>query len=293
MTENPIVLRDVRKSYDRKPVLTGVDLEIPPGSVVGLLGRNGAGKSTMIKCLLGMIRADRGELRVFGQDSWHLDGDAKARLGFVAQDVELYPWFTVRETLDYVGSFYRMWNATFAVDTARAWDLDLDQKCGTLSRGQVQRLGIVLALGHEPELLVLDEPAASLDPSARRHFLSTVLDRVVEIGQTVLFSTHITSDVERSADRVAVLRDGRIEVFEELDTLKESTKRIRLVSKHDLPRDLEVAGALTVRVKGNEAMISMTKQDDDLIARLESDWHARAEIQDLNLEEIFLELHHG
>ena len=292
MTEQPVSIQGLTKSFRRNEVLRGIDLEVPRGSVVGLLGRNGEGKSTLLKCLLGLVRRDAGDVRVFGQDAWHLDPDTKARIGYVAQEVELHGWFTVAETIGYVGSFYPLWNQNFAVDTARTWRLDLDARVKNLSRGQRQMLGIVLALGHEPELLVLDEPAASLDPSSRREFLAAVLDRVADLDQTVLFSTHITSDVERIADRVAVLKDGRIRLYEELDTLKSTMKRVRLIGRVDLPRDLRVEGALSVRVRRNEATVTLPHAEDVVLRRLESKWDARLEVQDLNLEDIFLELHH-
>ena len=291
MTESIVHAHGLTKSYGRTRVLDGIDLDVPAGSVVGLLGRNGEGKTTFLKCLLGLLRRDDGDARLFGRDSWNLDPDTKARIGYVAQDVDLHGWLTVEDTIGYVGSFYPLWNQNFALETLRAWKLDPQAQVKSLSRGERQKLGILLALGHEPELLVLDEPAASLDPASRREFLATVLERVADLEQTVLFSTHITSDVERIADRVVVLKDGRIRLDEDLDTLKSSMKRVRLIGRVDLPRDLTVDGALNVRVRGNEAMVAVPSADDGLLRRLESTWDARAEIQDLNLEDIFLELH--
>ena len=291
MTESIVHAHGLTKSYGRTRVLDGIDLDVPAGSVVGLLGRNGEGKTTFLKCLLGLLRRDDGDARLFGRDSWNLDPDTKARIGYVAQDVDLHGWLTVEDTIGYVGSFYPLWNQNFALETMRAWKLDPQAQVKSLSRGERQKLGILLALGHEPELLVLDEPAASLDPASRREFLATVLERVADLEQTVLFSTHITSDVERIADRVVVLKDGRIRLDEDLDTLKSSMKRVRLIGRVDLPRDLTVDGALNVRVRGNEAMVALPSADDGLLRRLESTWDARAEVQDLNLEDIFLELH--
>lgn len=290
---DPVVrLSQVHRSFGKTHVLQGVDLDIPAGSVVGLLGKNGAGKSTLIQCLLGLRRVDAGEISVYGESPRELTADTKARIGFVSQDVELYPWMTVAQTLDYIGSFYPLWNRHWVHETSAHWDLQSSQNVGKLSRGQRQKLGILLALGHEPELLVLDEPAASLDPSARRDFLATLLDRVAELGQTVLFSTHITSDVERVADRVAILRDGVIALDDETDRLKEQLKRVRLISRHDLPRDLEVPGAISVRVRGHEAILSLHGLDDEMLRDLATQWNAQTEVHDLNLEEIFLELHH-
>ncbi len=158
----------------------------------------------------------------------------------------------------------------------------------------MQKLSIVLALGHEPDLLVLDEPVASLDPDARRKFLATLLDIALSGERTVLFSTHITSDLERVADQVAVLRKGRIIYDDELSLLKDSVKRIRISVSGALPSELgEMPGLLSCDRNGSSAIFSVANFDADLPERLRREWHANVEVEDLNLEEIFLELHHG
>ena len=161
-----------------------------------------------------------------------------------------------------------------------------------MSVGQTQKLAIILALGHEPDLLVLDEPAASLDPVARRQFLETLLDMVG--ARTVLFSTHITSDLERVADRVAVLKDGKIVYSGELDALKDSVKRLHVQATAPLPNgSFRVPGMLHAKVTGNEAVVSVQDFTADLPERIAQQWSASVAVQDLNLEDIFLELHHG
>ncbi len=293
MNESPVLLRQLHKGYGRgKEVLVGVDLEVARGSVVGLLGRNGAGKSTLLKCAVGLLRPDRGDARVLGREAMSLGAEEKARLGYVPQEIEFYPWMSVEETLDYTGTFYATWNSSYVKDTAREWGLDLTRGTRKLSKGQQQMLAILLAIGHEPELLILDEPAASLDPAARRNFLAALLGMVTDLEQSVLFSTHITSDLERVADHVAILQNGRIGFLGELDELKERVKRIRLTSQTPLPRSLQVPEAISLRVRGNEALISVTDCSDALVARLERDHGARVEVQNLSLEDIFLEMHH-
>lgn len=293
MTESPIHLDNLHKRYRRSSsVLSGVDLEVARGSVVGLLGRNGAGKSTLLKCAVGLLRPDQGEAYIFGRSALELDGATKSRIGYVPQDVDFYPWMTVEETLDYTGTFYPNWNGHFVKTTARDWGLDLGLGTRGLSKGEAQMLAILLAIGHEPELLVLDEPAAALDPATRRGFLASLVGMVADLEQSILFSTHITSDLERVADHVAILQGGRIEWYGELDELKDSVKRIRLISQLPLPRVLDIREAISTRVRGSEAVISVSVCSDELLSRLEREFQAKTEVQDLSLEDIFLEMHH-
>ena len=220
-------LRGVSKRFDQKLVLDEVDLRLPAGSVLGLVGKNGAGKTTLLKCALGLQQPQRGDVHILGEPALELSAAGKARLGYVPQTIDFYPWMKVRQITAYTGAFYPGWNNPLAQQMLREWELNPEDNVGRLSAGQTQKLAIILALGHEPELLVLDEPAASLDPVARRQFLETLLDMVGE--RTVLFSTHITSDLERVSDRVAVLNEGKIVYSGELDTLKESVSDLLLL----------------------------------------------------------------
>lgn len=163
-----IAAQDVRRRFADKHVLRGIDLEIPRGSVVGLLGKNAAGKSTLIKCILGLLRIDGGTMHVFNEDAWWLSAESKARLGYVPQEVRLYPWMRVRQMIAYTAAFYPAWNSDLVARLLREWELPPNDRIGPLSVGQLQKLAIILALGHEPDLLILDEPVASLDPVARR-----------------------------------------------------------------------------------------------------------------------------
>ena len=223
MNDAAIELRGIVKSYGKKQVLTRLDLAVPRGSVLGLLGTNGAGKTTLIKCALGLIRPQQGEARLLGEDSWNLSAEAKARIGYVPQVVNLYPWMKVRHMIDYTAAFYPNWNHELVAKLTKEWDIPREDRIGPLSVGQLQKVAILLALGHDPDLLILDEPAASLDPLARRQFLQMIIELAEPGKRTVLFSTHITSDLERVADRVAILKSGRIAWHGLLEDLKEQT----------------------------------------------------------------------
>lgn len=293
MNEAILEAAGVHKRFGRHAVLTGVDLTVPRGAVVGLVGTNGAGKSTLIRLLLGLLRPDAGAVRVFGEPSWHLSAGAKARLGYVAQTVQLYPWMKVEQVVRYAAAFYPTWDLAWADSLLERWDVPRDRRVGPLSPGQVQKLGLVLALGHRPDLLVLDEPVAALDPVARREFLRSLVELTGDARHTVLFSSHITSDLERVASHVAVLQGGRIVLFDELDAVKDRVKRLRIVAAQPLPADFAVRGALRVEVEGAQAVAAVSDLDGELIGELRRHWQADVTVEDLNLEDIFLELHHA
>lgn len=293
MVEPVIEIRGVRKAFGGTPAVRGVDLDIPKGSIVGLIGKNGAGKTTLIKCALGLLRLDEGEIRVFGEPAWTLSAEAKARLGYVPQVIKLYPWMKVRHLIAYTGAFYERWDRDLAARLVRDWEVEPDKKVSALSAGQLQRLAIVLAIGHQPDLLVLDEPVASLDPEGRRSFLRTVLDMVADGLRTVLFSTHITSDLERVADRVAILREGRIIYDGALDDLKDEVKTLSIAAARPLPSVLPIPGMIRQESHGHSAIVTVRGFTPELADRLRREFDATVEVRDLNLEDIFLEMHHA
>jgi ABC-2 type transport system ATP-binding protein len=285
-----IDIAGLKKSFGKKAVLEGVDLRVPRGAIVGLMGLNGSGKTTLIKCLLGLLDAGGGRSRVFGCDSARLSPEVKGRLGYVPQVVYLYAWMKVRHMIAYTSTFYSNWDDAWTSELAARWRVPLDERVQSLSTGQLQTLAIVLAVGHRPELLVLDEPVASLDPVARRDFLKSLLEMAADGTRTALFSTHISSDLERVATHVAVLRDGRIAHFSELDELKDRVKRLRLHTHGAFPAEFQVPGSMRTVVEGDRALAAVADVTPELLDELRDRWHAEVRVEDLNLEEIFMEL---
>jgi ABC-2 type transport system ATP-binding protein len=212
--------------YGSQTVIDGLHWNLLPGQVVGLLGRNGAGKTTLLEGLLGLREPAAGTVRLFGQPVATLDDALRARVGYVPQQSDLFDWLTPAQMLAYFKSFYPRWNDAKVEGLLAQWGIERDKLIAQLSGGQQQRLAIVRALAHEPDLLVLDEPVASLDPAGRRDFLRELVDQVLSRGTTVVFSTHILSDLERVAFNVAFLSNGRVAVQAPLDELLETTRRL-------------------------------------------------------------------
>lgn len=222
----PIQIKGLSKSFGKQSVLNNLDWEVQPGSIVGLLGRNGAGKSTLMECLLGLRDANGGELTIFGDKVNDLSEATKARIGYVPQTADLFEWLNAKQLFSYFRGLYPKWNAAKVNDLMARWDLPFDKVISKLSVGQKQRLSIIRALAHEPELLILDEPVSSLDPAGRRDFLRELVESVVDQQTTIVFSTHILSDLERIAMEVAFLQGGRIVHQQALDDLMDTTVRV-------------------------------------------------------------------
>jgi ABC-2 type transport system ATP-binding protein len=221
---NPVVVENLHKAFGAQQVLQGVNWNIAPGKVIGLLGRNGAGKSTLLECLLGLRESNAGSSYLFGCPATALDAQTRARIGYVPQKSDLFDWLTPVQLLDYFKSLYPRWNQAKVDGLMERWGFHgeaRDRQINQLSGGQRQRLSIIRALAHDPKLLVLDEPVASLDPVGRRDFLQELISGVIERDTTVIFSTHILSDLERVALDVAFLQGGKIVLQGALDELLE------------------------------------------------------------------------
>jgi ABC-2 type transport system ATP-binding protein len=286
---NVIETRQLAKRFDFHDILSSVDLTIERGSSVGLIGANGSGKSTLIKCLLGLLKVSSGTSNIFGDDSWNLSARSKAKIGYVAQKPNFYPWMSSLDIVDYYGAFYDSWDKGWTRELMKRWELSSHMLAGVLSPGQKQRLAMVVALGHRPELIILDEPVASLDPIGRRESLRQLIEVTQDGDHTMLYSTHILSDLERVASHVAILADGRISCYDELDLLKDRFKRLRMASTHILPNTFAIPGALQVNRFGREAIVTLPNVTEDKIDELRRKWDCEITIEDLNLEEIFLE----
>ena len=291
MSNTVLEVQGLVKTIGGREILKGLDFDLAPGVVVGLLGKNGAGKSTLIDTLLGFALPTNGTCRVFGEESGRLSAATKGRIGFVPQQDELITMMNGKQLLALTASFHLRWDRELIDRLAREWEVPLDRRIAVLSGGERQKLATLMALGHRPDLLVMDEPASGLDPVARRQFMQAVLEIANDPGRTIFYSSHIVSDIERVANQVWILREGRIVWRGELDALKESIVRLQLRADHDLPPQLALPGQLAGVVSGRTATITLGGWRPSLLAELEQQTASRIEVETLGLEDIFLAVH--
>lgn len=205
--------------------LDRVDFTVPEGAVYGIVGRNGAGKSTLLRMLPGLLCPSSGEIRVFGQDPWKSPVEVKRQLGYLSES-EVHPLsLRICHLTELHESVYPRWDRVMAARLLDQFGLHEKDRLVRLSKGQQRQVGLMLTVCHRPPLLVLDEPAAGLDPATRREFLEVIIHLLVESGSTVLFSSHILSDLERVADHLAILHQGRMLLQKPLDEIKETICR--------------------------------------------------------------------
>jgi ABC-2 type transport system ATP-binding protein len=291
MSSPYIAARAVGKSFGGKPVLADVSFTVEAGEIVGVLGKNGAGKTTLLELVLGFTPATAGGVQLFGYDSYRLPGAVKARIGFVPQQDELVNQLTAADQIGVISSFYPKWDDELVGRLAGEWEVDLRQRVKNMSVGQRQKLSILLALGHRPDVLILDEPVASLDPVARRQFLEQIIEVAADGNRSVVFSSHIVSDVERLANKIWILKDQRMYWQGDFDSLKDSIVRLHVRATQPLPASFAIPNALSVKRNGTTATAVVHGWQAEMHENLSRQLGAELEVEQLTLEDIFLELH--
>jgi ABC-2 type transport system ATP-binding protein len=227
---------DLAKSFGAERALERVSLEVPRGRVVGLVGRNGSGKTTLLRCLQGLAAPTSGRAMLLGSDSMLLAEGELAKLGVVHQENRFLPWMTARSHLEFISSFYERWDRVREQRLLDAFELDPRQRIGSMSPGAVQKLAIVTATCHHPEVLLLDEPAASLDPPSREALYAALFELLREDGPAILISSHQLDDIERSVDWILCLDRGRLVRDEALDSLQDRYAQWRVLPSPEAAR---------------------------------------------------------
>jgi len=285
-----IEISNLAYAYGAAEAVHDFSLKVFPGRCYGLFGRNGAGKTTTMKCLLNLLRPQRGHVRVFGLDPAKQEVAVKRRIAYVPDQVAFYPWMTVRETLDYFASFRDHWNTRTEKELLERFRLDPKKRTSALSKGQRTQVALVAAISPEPELLVLDEPTSGLDPIVRREFIETVIGAYQEGdpgNRTILVSTHLITEFEGLIDEFTIMDGGRSVFTQEADEARERYQKIR-VRFSGPPPELDLSSALQVRRSGRELDLIVTGDGPAFMERLQGYKPEWLTTESLTLEEIFV-----
>ncbi len=288
MSENVIETRGLTRYFGRRCVVDTLDLAVPRGCIFGFLGRNGAGKSTTIRMLLGLLAPTRGSASVLGYDSVALPPEARARIGYLAEGHHVYGWMSVRECGQFQSAFYPRWKDSIFQGVIKHFGLKPDAKAGDLSRGERAGLCLALTLAPQPELLILDDPALGLDPVARRSLLQSMIYLTRNADQTVFFSSHLLSDVERVADRIAVLDGSLLRADCALETFRRRVRQFVLTFSGSPPPLPALPGQLQTFRAGREVTITLASGDSDTKRQLAALGADKVEEAPLGLEDAFV-----
>ena len=285
---NAVEIAGLSKRFGKQTAVRDLSLNIPAGTALGFLGPNGAGKTTTIKMLMGLLRRNAGQVSVLGLDPAVDPLSIKQRVGYVPEQQFIYRWMRVREAIAFCRSLYPKWNDELCTEWTKRFDLDPAKKIKQLSKGMATKLSLVLALSHEPELLILDEPMAGLDPVVREELLDGVLQSLCDRQQTLLFSSHTLSDVQRLADQIGIIHEGQLLVHCPVDDLLRQTKRIRAVLKDGSTPDRPPAGTICQRVQNREWLLTVKDFSNQTVESLRATNPVeRVEVIDIGLEDIF------
>ena len=288
MSDFAIQTRKLTRYFGSNKAVDSLDLDVPRGCVFGLLGRNGSGKTTTIRMLLGLLDPTRGSATVLGHDSRNLPPELRARIGHLAEGHHVYGWMTVKECARFQSSFYSTWKSALFDAVIDYFRLKPNARVKNLSRGERAGLCLALTLAPEPELLILDDPALGLDPVARRSLLELMVYATRSEKRTILFSSHLLSDVERVADRIAVLESGHLQACCSMETFRDRIRRVVLRFRGQVPALPKIPGLLQSLRTENEISAVIANFDGQTEELLKSCGADQIEFVPLNLEDAFI-----
>jgi len=291
MAEIVLETKGLTKYYGAGIALDHLDVRIPRGCICGFLGRNGAGKTTAIKLMLGLLEPTAGSAHLLGCDSTALPPAVRQRIGYVTEGHRLFRWMTIARLEKFQQAFFpKQWDGKFFADMIEYFELSKKQKIKHLSNGQRAQVSLALALAPNPELLIMDDPTLGLDAAIRRQFLEGMIELITRQGRTVLFSSHILADVERVADRVVVIDKGVLRADCSLEEFRTSVRKVVLHFDNSVPADVELEGLLHCRRSERQLELTLVGVDDAEVAA----WADRAgterfDFVEMNLEDQFIE----
>ncbi len=289
MNQLAINIQHCSKLFRRKCAVHDLSLEIEPGKVYGLAGDNGAGKTTTIKMMLGLQRPNEGHISILGYDPAWETVRLKRMIGYVSENREMWQWMKIHEIIWFTKQFYPEWDDQLVETTRDTMNLDPEAKIKHLSRGERAKLALLLAIGHRPPLLILDEPSSGLDPIVRREILEQVVSLIQSEGRTVFFSSHLLDEVERVADDVGIMHNGRLLRNQSLISLKDSAKRIRVTWNGDIPEREQLQAVNWIEGTGREESYFTGEFEDGVLEQFRAYKPIDLQVEPMSLEEIFVE----
>lgn len=289
MNENVIKVENLVKYYDGRCVLDGINLTVQRGCVYGLLGRNGAGKTTIIRILLGTESSTRGQSYLLGTKSTELSAQVHGRVGYVAEAHNLIQNYKVSRLVRLCKDLSLQWNDKFFEHLKEKFHLPMDRRVNKLSIGMRAQLNLSLAMAIDPELLILDDPTLGLDTVARRQFLELAIEMLQRDGRTILFSSHILSDVERIAERIGILVAGKLVVDCPLEQLKKRIRKLRLIFPEHAPQDLHLTEIINQQSCGREMVVTIANLNEQKQAIIDMFKPSSCTEIPMSLEDIFIE----
>jgi len=289
MNNDVIKIENLTKFFEGRCVLDSVNLNVPKGCIYGLLGRNGAGKTTIIRILLGLESPTRGKTYLYDSDSANLSAKLKGKIGYVAEAHNLIQNYRVSRLVSLCKSLSSKWNQQFFDHLLQTFRLPMDRKVNQLSTGMRAQLNLALAMARDPELLILDDPTLGLDTVARRQFLELAIDLLQKDGRTILFSSHILSDVERIADRIGILVAGKLVVDCTLEELKNRVKKLRLIFSQQAPQNLHLTEIINQQIQDRELVVTIANYSPQKQAVIDTFKPVTCTEMPMTLEDIFIE----
>ncbi len=281
-----IIFDNVSKSYGSKFGIQDLNLEVNKGEIIGLIGPNGAGKSTTIRSMLNLINKTSGSINIFGLDSVKQNVKILNNVGYLPGELNYYDNAKGIDILKYSESFYKKDCSKKRQELAELLDFNMNLKVSSLSLGNKKKLGIIDALQHEPDLLIFDEPTSGLDPLMQQRFFD-VLEKEKQRGVTIIFSSHIISEVQRICDRVAIIKDSKLLTVENVEDIrKRQVKNITLETKQKLTN--KIVGMKDIEIKDNKAKFVFDGDMNNLILFLTKYEIIDIEISEPTLEQVFL-----
>jgi len=283
-----VEVNELSRTFAQKTALDRVSFRASAGQVYGLVGSNGAGKTTLIKHLLGLLRASTGSVRVFGLDPVRDPVGVLSRIGYLSEERELPEWMSIEELMCYTQAYHPSWDAAYARELLDTFALDPRKKIKELSKGMRAQTGLIAAVAHRPELLILDEPSSGLDVVVRRDILDAVVRAVADDGRTVIFSSHLLDEVERMSDHVTLMHQGRVALSGVLDDVRREYQRsrVRFAENFDQPPVLDTA--LMMEGSGRTWSVVHSGSLDQFRQSVLARGGEIVESRDATLEEIFL-----